>query len=168
LTEVTKPCHYQDAAFIKQYDGRINRHHLGIILWRLAIFTAILIIVVLVAKVFIAVTSIVLFIIGFTLLLAVVLITIGTIFILDPNHGKHWENLMVILQNNAAAQEVLTKALTFIPLVSAVSVVFNILAIVLLYTSKLPVRRYRVVTSIFLFIVNIVILIYFLAGGQGA
>jgi type III secretion system FlhB-like substrate exporter len=75
---------------------------------------------------------------------------------------------MVILQNNAAAQEVLTKALTFIPLVSAVSVVFNILAIVLLYTSKLPVRRYRVVTSIFLFIVNIVILIYFLAGGQGA
>ena len=44
------------------------------------------------------------------------LITIGTIFILDPNHGKHWENLMVILQNNAEAQEVLTKALTLFPL----------------------------------------------------
>lgn len=157
---------YQNDQIVKKYDGRINRHHLGILFWRLGVAFSIIFIVLLLARTLISITSIIIFMIGLVILSFIFLITLGTILIIDKNHGRHWKNLINILENRETALLVIDKILTFVPLICSVIIAFNIFALILLYTSKLPVRRFRLVTAIIIIILNIVALIYALAGGN--
>jgi len=149
----------------KKDDGRINRHHLGVILWRLGVAITLLFILLLLARTLISITTIIIFMIGLTILSFIFLITLGTILIIDPQHSRHWKNLIDILASREQAMALIDKIVTYTPFISATIFSVTILALILLYTSKLPVRRFRFVSAIFIVVFALVTLIYTLVGG---